>query len=359
VAALHEAGRVARQAGRSAAAAASFQEALRLDPGFVPARVALGEMALERGAASEALVHLLQALREEPVPGIRLACARAYALAGRGADALALYREILEGDPWHLGALRALRDTLAAEGRWAEALPVQERLLTLALQAEPGPGGPAGGAGEDLAAEREREWLAGLHYEAGRARLRAGEVAPAILALREALRVDPGFVPAALALGDAHLGAGDAAQARRVWERALERVPALPLLARLEYLHRTENRPTQMIALYQRALARAPEDLALGHVLGRVYLELSMLDEAAEQFQKIEVRAPDLPGIHAYLGLIAERRGDPLAACADYRRALALTASFDWPHRCAGCGAGHPRWADRCTACRRWNTLRP
>ncbi len=34
-----------------------------------------------------------------------------------------------------------------------------------------------------------------------------------------------------------------------------------------------------------------------------------MLDEAAEQFQKVEVRAPELPVVHAYLGAIFERRG--------------------------------------------------
>ena len=64
-----------------------------------------------------------------------------------------------------------------------------------------------------------------------------------------------------------------------------------------------------MIALYQAAVARAPDDLALALALGRVYFELEMLDEAAEQFEKIEVRVPDLPVIHAYLGAVFERRG--------------------------------------------------
>jgi hypothetical protein len=117
-------------------------------------------------------------------------------------------------------------------------------------------------------------------------------------------------VPAALLLGEAHLKAGEPREALRVWERAAEGPqPALPVLSRIEQLHRSEGRPTRMISLYQDALARQPDNLALAFGLGRVYFELAMLDEAAEQFQKMEVSAPELPLIHAYLGAILERRG--------------------------------------------------
>ena len=64
-----------------------------------------------------------------------------------------------------------------------------------------------------------------------------------------------------------------------------------------------------MIALYERAAARCPDDLAVAVALGRVYFELSMLDEAADQFEKVEVRAPSLPVLHGYLGAVFERRG--------------------------------------------------
>ena len=50
-----------------------------------------------------------------------------------------------------------------------------------------------------------------------------------------------------------------------------------------------------MIALYRAASERAPDNLALAVGLGRVYFELEMLDEAADQFEKVEVRAPDMP----------------------------------------------------------------
>ncbi len=240
---------------------------------------------------------------------------------------------------------RAGRDALIDKRRWAEALVIQAQVVAAAPREER----PA-----------EEALLAALHYELGRERFDRGELAGAIGAFKDALRVQPDFVPAALLLGEAHLKAGEPRDALRVWERAAEAAPsALPVLARIEERHREEGRPTRMISLYRTALDRHPDNLALAFGLGRVYFELAMLDEADEQFQKMEVRAPDMPLIHAYLGAILERRGQYRDAMEEYRRALRLSESVQWPHHCAACGALHPRWVDRCPSCRRWNTSRP
>lgn len=240
---------------------------------------------------------------------------------------------------------RAGRDALIERRRWADALATQTQLLLSVPR-------------EEKAAEEAI--LAGLHYEIGRERLERGDLAGATSQLKEALRVQPDFVPAALLLGEAHLKAGEPRDALRVWERAAEAPqPALPVLARIEQRHREEGRPTRMISLYRNAIDRHPDNLALAFGLGRVYFELAMLDEAAEQFQKMEVRAADLPLIHAYLGAILERRGQFRDAMEEYRRALRLSDSVQWPHHCGACGALHPRWVDRCPSCRRWNTSRP
>jgi len=240
---------------------------------------------------------------------------------------------------------RAGRDALIERGRWEEALAAQTQIL-------------AGVPREERAAEEAT--LAGLHYEIGRARLERNDHAGAVSHFKEALRVQPDFVPAALLLGEAHLKAGEPRDALRVWERAAESPqPALPVLARIERQHRDEGRPTRMISVYRTALDRHPDNLALAFGLGRVYFELAMLDEAAEQFQKMEVRAADMPLIHAYLGAILERRGQFRDAMEEYRRALRLSDSVQWPHHCGTCGVLHPRWVDRCPSCRRWNTSRP
>jgi lipopolysaccharide biosynthesis regulator YciM len=263
---------------------------------------------------------------------------------GRHGDALDFYQRVLGRRPGDPVALRALREAALAAGRPEEAISAQQLLLN-------------GAARGDRSGEAER--LASLHYEVGRAELERGRAEPAIQHLRSALRVNRDFVPATVALGDAQMSAGDAREAVRTWERAVDSHPSLPLLARLERAHRQEGRPSRMIALYRRALERAPDDLSFAVALGRVYLELEMLDEAADQLERVEVRAPDLPVVHAYLAAVFERRGEWQEACAEYRRALQLGHVFDWPHRCESCGTMASGWHDRCPTCRRWNSLRP
>ena len=211
----------------------------------------------------------------------------------------------------------------------------------------------------DAHAAGRRDEEAALLHEAGRTELAHGRPGSALAYFRGALRLDRDFLPALVALGDAYEAAGDRREAVRAWERAAETHPALPLLMRLERAYREEGRPSRMIALYQDAAARAGNDLALAVALGRVYLELEMLDEAADQLEKVEVRAPDLPLVHAYLGAVFERRGETRAAFEEYRRALRLGHAFEWPHACAACGAAAAGWRERCERCRAWNTVHP
>jgi len=275
-----------------------------------------------------------------------LAAAEDFRRTGRPGEAVALLERLLARDQDNLTALRALRDICMAQAHWQRALGAQERLVAL---------------GSDRVSDRigEQVTLAGIQYELGRGLLAEGQAQGAILRFRDALRAQPDFLPAIISLGDAHVAAGDSREAFRVWERAAETHPELPLLSRLEQAYRVEGRPTRMIALYQAASARVPESVPLAFALGRVYFELAMLDEAADQFQKVEVREPNLPGLHAVLGTIFERRGQTAEAFEEYRRALTLSGAFDWPYRCAACGAEHGRWTDRCPSCRSWNTSRP
>jgi lipopolysaccharide biosynthesis regulator YciM len=264
--------------------------------------------------------------------------------AGRAEEARTLYRYVLQRWPHHADALRAVRDFAIEARDWDEAVAVQQRLLSAAPAA-------------DRAVESQ--WLAVGYYELGRLELARAKPATAIAHFKAALRADREFLPAVLALGDAMQATGDHREAVRTWERAAEMHPVLPLLARLERVYRREDRPSRMIALYRVACERAPDDLGLAAALGRVYFELEMLDEAAEQFEKLEMRAPELPVVHAFLGAIFERRGRMPEAFDEYRQALRLGHGFDWPHRCEACHASTPTWQDRCSQCQRWNTLRP
>jgi lipopolysaccharide biosynthesis regulator YciM len=263
---------------------------------------------------------------------------------GRPDDAAAVYRQVLQSHRAHLGALRGMRELAVEGGRWREALDLQQRIFGAIGSTERSP---------------ESEWLAVIYYELGRADVSRANAGGALGHFKSAVRADRLFLPAALALGDAYELTGDHREAVRSWERAAEHLPALPLLARLERAYRQEGRPSRIIALYRTAAERAPDDLALAVALGRVFFELEMLDEAADQFEKVEVRVPGSPVVHALLGAVFERRGETREAFDEYRRALQLGHAFDWPHRCSACGAMGPMWQDRCAQCQRWNTLHP
>jgi lipopolysaccharide biosynthesis regulator YciM len=241
-----------------------------------------------------------------------------------------------------LDAMRQQRETAIDAGQWEAALGPAERIAAATANRD-----------DDLA------WIAVIHYELGRQEMACGQLSAAATQFRSALKADRNFVPATLGLGDALDAGGDRREALRTWERAVETSPSLPVLARLERAYRDDGRPSRMIAMYRAAAERAPDDLALAVELGRVYFDLEMLDEAADQFEKIEVRAPDLPVVHAYLGAVFEHRGDTRDAFAEYRRALQLGHSFAVPYRCDACGAPADGWHDRCARCRRWNTVRP
>ena len=281
---------------------------------------------------------------DDPQSAELLRRAQAAQVTGRRDEAAAYYRQILQNRRAHLAALRGLRDVSVEAGQWREALEVQERVVDLVVVTE---------------RAHEAEWLAVIHHALGRQELERGNRAGAIGHFKSAVRADRHFVPAAVALGDAYEAAGDHREAVRTWERAAEAEPVLALLGRLERAYREEGRPSRMIALYRGALERAPEDLSLAVALGRVYFELEMLDEAADQFEKIEVRAPDMPIVHAFLAAVFERRGETREAFEEYRRALRLARGFDWPHACVACGAREAAWDDRCPRCLRLNTLRP
>jgi lipopolysaccharide assembly protein B len=331
----------AQHAGRAAEAAHTCEEVLRRESGHAEAAICMGEMARPRGDGLGALNHHLRA--EERIETL-LAVASDYETLGRADEAAQTYQRVLARDRDQLTALRGLRDIAAGHGRWSEALHAEERLVRVVPR-------------EERAAEEA--WLAGIRFEMGRALLAAGDARGAASRFRDALRTRPDFLPAALALGDAHVKAGDPREALRVWEHAVETEPILPLLSRIEQRYRADGRPARVISLYQDAATRHPENLAIAFGLGRAYFELAMLDEAAEQFQKLEVQAPDLSSIHAYLGAIFERHGQVREAFEEYRRALRFPERFEWPHRCTACGATGPSWFDRCPSCRRWNTSRP
>lgn len=209
---------------------------------------------------------------------------------------------------------------LMAAGRYAEAVPVYRDLV----KAVPG--------------------QAGLLANLGMALHLSGQDAEAIAALEAALKLDPDSVPAALFLGTARLGLGRTAAAVAPLQKAVRLQPenreARSLLAdALVSLDRhLEAEP------HLRRLSRDdPRDPVVWFTLGRTYEAI-----AGQGFERLLERAPESPLTLALVAEARLEAGQATAAFRLYRRALERAPAQRGLH--AGVAevyrrTGHADWA--------------
>jgi tetratricopeptide (TPR) repeat protein len=299
-------------------AASTFQKALALDPGYLPARLALAEALVQGGQLEEARGEYGALLRDYPELAVaHYGHGRVAAMLGDGAVALERYRKSVELAPEfgaahyalalayrdaglaervaaHLGAYRrlgarrpvppdrlmervnAFRSTarhLIVEGaRLEEAGRIDESIArhVQALEADPAAAQAHvnlislyGRKGEPDPAQRHYHAAlklqgdhAGAHYNWGVLQARAGRLEEAGEAFRRALEVDP-FHP------QAHNNLGT-------------------LLA-------AKGRLADAATHYQHTIANDPDHRMARFNLGRVLVALGRPREAAEQFERLLV----------------------------------------------------------------------
>lgn len=156
--------------GRAAEAAASYQDALRLRPGFPEAHRGLGIAYMKLGRHKDAERQFRQLTRATPRdPGAHYDLGSALTARGHHEEALAAYREALRLQPGHAGARLAVVTTLTELGRAGEAIA--------ALQDSP--------RGDEPAAV-----TLGRRARAAHA---VGRHAEAVLFWTQALDTDPGY----------------------------------------------------------------------------------------------------------------------------------------------------------------------
>jgi len=304
-------------------------------------RVALlAETYLQEGdaeAARDVLVRAGPAAAAEP-RSLDLLARAAEELGDRAAaiDALERAYHAVPGSP-RLAA--HLRDLYAAHGRWAEAAALQAEVL-LRLRA---PG--------RLVAERNT--LLGLRYEAAAAE---PEHQRAARQLRGLAREAPDFIPAWLAAGERYAQAGRAYAARRTWVRGLRHRPSAVLLDRIAAHDAAAGQSKRTTRVLRSVRRRYADDTAVAMRLARHLIAGGELEEATALLDGLPETSATLAD--ALRGEVARARGDTRTAADAFARVLGPGLGLDEPWRCRACGAGAPRWAARCTACGRWDSLR-
>ena len=235
---------------------------------------------------------------------------------------------------------RHLRDLYARDGRWQDALALQQDLLLKVKS--------------PVAASAERARLRGVRYQAA---LADDDPERAARILQTLAYETPEFLPAWVSAGDLFLKAGKPAKARKAWERGVEHRPAAILLERLEELNAGEQAPERTAKLYRRLLKRHPAERLLPLLFARHLLVRGETEPAATVLEEAGAAGSSSPAATALWAESLRQHGRHEEAAGTFSRALGPSLGLAGPFACGQCGATQQRWAATCRACDAWGTL--
>ena len=163
---------------------------------------------------------------------------------------------------------------------------------------------------------RTRSGFADVHYMVGTLLERRDELESAMQSLREALRINPSYTEALLALASLHERQGDFERSREIAERAraTARTPAgaldattrgklANLQAQLGDAYREAGDLPEAIEAYRKALDRCPKFHDIRHRLGIALREAGLPDRALAEFRRVLRGNPDFLDAAVQLGL--------------------------------------------------------
>jgi lipopolysaccharide biosynthesis regulator YciM len=258
--------------------------------------------------------------------------------------AKALERAVTEHPAVSLTARKRLRELYADAGRWSEALAVHEAIAA----ARP--------KDAELPAVERRLGL-GLRYELGREHQREGRIKESEKLLRALLKEQPGFVPAAVALGALQVEAGRDEEAVRSWIGGYESSRNPIFLLRIEELFLAREQPDRAIETLKQIAAAEGDRTLSTFYLGKTYLRLEMIDEAEMTFASLGEAAANSATLLYHQARIMYRRGQHKDAAELYRRVIRETGLLELRYVCADCGSRTPEWTARCDACSAWGSV--
>ena len=218
---------------------------------------------------------------------------------GRGTQAQASFRAVVEREPDNLDALHRLGLIAFLRGDPYEAVELLRR--------------PAAARGDD----------ATLCGHLASALMACGQLDEAIEYWHRALACAPDYGAAYGKLGDAYLAKGDTQASESAYRKSIELAPddPKPLVGLGRLLH-FGNRNREAEDALHRALELGGGGPEVCVLVGMALLEAGGLDAALELFEAAVHAAPDVPQGHASVGLALHWLRRPDAAQAAYRRAL-------------------------------------
>ena len=314
-------------ANQSDKAAASFEQALKLNPDFAEATLRLAEMQI-KSRNPDAAIPALERLRQkhpEAVAG-QLLLADAYRLRNRASDALAIYQAVETKYPTnaqvallHGAVLFQMKDNAGARKVYERVLelapgylPAIESLVDVYL-AEKNVDGATQLVNREIQKAPKRE---DLRLLAAKIPASQGQREQTEAALQRALEVDPTNQTASLLLAQAYAGAGQYDKALANLNTFLASNPTnLSALMLTAEIYSANTNYQSAAEAYEKLLTSNPKFSPAMNDLAYLYSEnLNKLDRAYELAQRAHQLQPADPSSADTLGWIDFRRGSYEAA---------------------------------------------
>jgi tetratricopeptide (TPR) repeat protein len=357
------------------AAVAQYREALRLDPGMDPARLALGRVLLSSGNCSDAMLPLQEYTKHKPGDGQGFhALGLAHKCVGRVNDSVDALKRAERLEPknaevhYYLGVMLAQAartdeaiQELESAARIDPADPETHRQLALLLektgnnQAARAEGAKARAwrvredeqaTARKLNAEANQYLLAGnataavasyrralelnptdakLHYNLSLALDKLGDRMAERKELEQAVELDPNLAVAQNQLGLLALQQGQATEAEQRFQKALSIDPKYAeAQSNLGVLYSQEGKNTEAASHFQQAIQSDPNYSKAYVNLGLTLAQQRAFAQAEQQFRTAIQVDPNNPGAYAALGMLEVKTGRGAEAVQTFRKALTL-----------------------------------
>lgn len=254
-------------------AAQEFKTAAELAPVRSTARLKYAEFKESAGARAEATAILKEITRQAPdyLPAWGALAKIAYK-EKRYDESLAFLEYIFNRDPLNLEGLLFRSDVLLAKGDVKLALEGLDRL------------------------EETYSHAPAVKYQLARAYLQNDDPTQAVVALNQALVLNPDYVDAMLLLGEANVRAGDAHSAIASMQSLLQKHPNLiQAQVVLAAAYRSLGRLDDAAATFREQIKVSPQSAQAYVGLGLILREQGRITEAQKAFEKAQELDPENP----------------------------------------------------------------
>ena len=322
------------------AAIESAENALKIEPGSVQAKVVKVNALINNNNLRQARLELESALRPNPdSPDLQFQLALVNFLEKRYAEAEAAFRALRTRYPSDPRLIYAIAEVFMQTGREADALRFlqeEQKRFPEDLSLKYAVANVALRSNQHKLAEGiYRELLTAnpqsldIHLRLGEVLRRAGQMQASIDVLRRAQQLEPNNVMTNLQLAMTLDAAGLKRESIPIYESIIKIQPDNAIaLNNLAFMLAEDGRDLDQALTYaQRARQQMPNNPDVADTLGWIYIRKNLSDNAIRIFRELTAKHHDNPTYHYHLGMALYQKGDRGGAKQSLQTALSLRPS--------------------------------